>query len=111
VWGVVYEIDDVEIGTLDRLEGYLEGRSKNSYLRREGNVFFEGDETRLAKVFIYFAFPQPDAPAPNAEYKAMIVGGARYWHLPREYVKDLEAIRVSDEPPSSRATEGSSGVS
>jgi putative DNA methylase len=35
MWGVVYEINDLDVGKLDASEGYRPGRLKNSYFRRE----------------------------------------------------------------------------
>jgi gamma-glutamylcyclotransferase len=35
VWGIVYEITAQDIEALDKSEGYMPGREKNSYFRRE----------------------------------------------------------------------------
>ena len=94
VWGVVYEIADIDIRQLDTKEGYKPGRDKNAYCRRECLVFLEGDEERPLTVCTYFACRQPNPPLPNAEYKGLIVTGARYWHLPEEYIHELETIEV-----------------
>ena len=71
------------------------GRNKNSYVRRGGRVLLEGDITRAEAVSIYFADPQVDPPLPNAEYKGLILGGARHWRLPSGYLRELEAIEVA----------------
>ena len=94
VWGVVYEIADIDIRQLDTKEGYKPGRDKNAYCRRECLVFLEGDEERPLTVCTYFACRQPNPPLPNAGYKDLIVTGARYWHLPEEYVRELKTIEV-----------------
>jgi len=59
VWGVVYEIPDLELGQLDKSEGYRPGREKNSYSRRECMVLLDGDEAGPLNVSTYFGDPQP----------------------------------------------------
>lgn len=86
LWGVVYEVSDVDIGSLDLSEGYRLDRAANSYWRRECVVFLGNDEREPRKVSTYFAERQPSPPKPNQAYKDLIVGGARKWGLPAEYV-------------------------
>jgi hypothetical protein len=50
---------------------------------------------RPLTVSTYFGDPQSNPPRPNAEYRQLIVSGARHWHLPDDYMRDLEAIEVS----------------
>jgi hypothetical protein len=90
--GVVYEISNLDVENLDRSEGYRPGRERNSYWRRECLVLLEGDEHRSQRAFTYFGDPQSTPPRPNAEYKELILSGARYWHLPDDYICELEAI-------------------
>jgi gamma-glutamylcyclotransferase (GGCT)/AIG2-like uncharacterized protein YtfP len=95
LWGVVYEIDDRDLPRLDDCEGYEPGRSRNAYCRRECVVSLDGDEKRPLTVLAYFADRQANPPLPNAEYKELILSGARYWHLPEDYIGELEQIEVS----------------
>jgi gamma-glutamylcyclotransferase (GGCT)/AIG2-like uncharacterized protein YtfP len=95
VWGAVFELSELDVGALDKSEGYRPGREKNSYWRRECMVFLDGDENRPVTAQTYFADPQPNPPLPNEAYKALILNGARYWHLPANYIAELEAIEVS----------------
>jgi hypothetical protein len=95
VWGVVYEIMDLELGQLDKSEGYGPGREKNSYWRRECLVLRDGDEAQPLTVSTYFGHPQPSPPLPNQIYKDLILSGARHWHLPADYIGRLECIVVS----------------
>jgi cation transport regulator ChaC len=95
LWGVVYEITAPDIEKLDSSEGYREGRNKNSYLRRECKVWLDGIGLQPLSVFIYFADRQPNPPLPSIDYKTLLLSGARHWHLPNEYVRGLEAIKVS----------------
>ena len=67
----------------------------NSYWRRERLVLLYGDAQRPLTVSAYFGDPQPNPPLPNAEYKDLILSGARHWHLPDEYTHQLEQIEVS----------------
>jgi gamma-glutamylcyclotransferase len=94
VWGVVYEISDLDLGKLDAWEGYRPPREKNAYWRRECLILQDGNDKRPLTVSTYFGDPQSNPPPPNADYKQLIVSGARHWHLPEDYVCDLEAIEV-----------------
>ena len=91
VWGVVFDISENDLLTLDRNEGV----NSNSYVRRTETIFQNGDESKLLNVFIYFAVPQDNPPLPNQEYKGLIVSGAKFWNLPADYVLELENIKVS----------------
>jgi hypothetical protein len=95
VWGVVYEVSDLELGQLDKSEGYRPGRGKNSYWRRECMVLRDGDEARPLTVSTYFGEPEESPPPPSQTYKDLILTGARYWHLPVDYLERLERIEVS----------------
>lgn len=94
VWGVVYEIADLDVGKLDVSEGFRPGRDKNAYYRRECLVFTDGEVQRPLTVSAYFGDPQPNPPLPNAAYKSLILAGARHWHLAEEYIRELEQIEV-----------------
>ena len=95
VWGVVYEISDLDVGNLDACEGFSPGRDKNSYYRRESLVLLDGEDQRPLTVSAYFGDPQPNPPLPNDAYKNLIFEGARHWRLPEEYIRELEQIEVS----------------
>lgn len=95
VWGVVYEVADMDLGGLDKSEGYRPGRDKNAYERRECMVFMDGDGYKPLTVHTYFASPEENPPFPSHGYKNTIVAGARYWHLPDDYIALLEAIEVA----------------
>jgi gamma-glutamylcyclotransferase len=96
VWGVVYEIGDLDLGKLDTCEGYRPGREKNSYYRRECLLLLDGNGERPLTASTYFGDPQPNPPPPNAEYKNLLLSGARRWRLPKAYIRQLEAIEVVD---------------
>ena len=97
VWGVVYQIDECDVGQLDKSEGFRPRQSleENAYLRTECHVFAEGDKEKPLLVSIYIANKQDNPPLPSDEYKRQIVEGAKYWHLSGEYIKELEKIAVA----------------
>jgi hypothetical protein len=96
VWGVAYEIGELDFGNLDRSEGFVAGRNKkeNAYTREERHVFAEGDQNKPLSAWVYFAEQQANPPPPSEEYRRLIVEGAKYWHLPSEYVARLEQIKT-----------------
>lgn len=97
IWGAVYEIDDRDIGSLDLSEGYQPGRGKNSYQREQRHVYLDDDLETPLSVEVYFAIPEPDPPLPDQEYKDLILAGARFWHLPEDYIRDvIERIEVQE---------------
>jgi gamma-glutamylcyclotransferase (GGCT)/AIG2-like uncharacterized protein YtfP len=98
VWGVVYDIDEVDVGNLDKKEGFQTGSGTNSYQREQRHVFLEGHRKKPLAVAIYFATPQPGVHLPNQKYKDLVLSGAKYWHLPDKYIRDiLEPIQVQEE--------------
>jgi gamma-glutamylcyclotransferase len=94
VWGVIYVISDIDIGALDKAEGYCPGTEHNSYWRHECMVYLDGDEAKPITASAYFAEPEPNTPLPNQAYKDLILSGARNWHLPEDYIRELEKIEV-----------------
>ncbi len=103
VWGVVYAIDDHDVGTLNQSEGYRPDRidDKNAHLPFQCHVFDEGDEDKPLSVIAFVVNLEGDPPphhkdrkAPNERYKGRIVDGAKHWRLPSKYIQELEAIEV-----------------
>lgn len=91
--GVVYELCDEDLATLDDYEGVADG----DYDRREVEVHCEAGGTM--RVWTYFANPQPGCPPPSRRYLDAIVRGARYHRLPGAYVERLAATPICDENP------------
>lgn len=96
VWGALFEIAELDVGSLDKSEGYRRGREKNSYWRRECIVFLDGDVERPVTAQTYFAKREPNPPPPNQAYKDLILFAARHWHLPADYIAELEASAVTE---------------
>jgi hypothetical protein len=89
VWGVIYDVSDADLTILDSFEdGY----------RREILTFypFAKNEPPL-DALVYLAELEQNVPRPNAEYRRLIVDGAKQWKLPEAYVAVLEAIQIVAE--------------
>jgi len=95
VWGVVYEVDEKDMGRLDQAEGYVPGRSRNAYVREKRHVYLDGDKQKPLLISTYFAERQDQPPLPSADYRQQIIDGATYWNLPREYVEKLKKIEIA----------------
>jgi gamma-glutamylcyclotransferase (GGCT)/AIG2-like uncharacterized protein YtfP len=95
VWGVVYEVTPADLDSLDRWEGYVEGRAANEYTRGKVTILDRGRASKPLEAWIYRAVPQGPHFAPGAAYRDTLVAGAKHWKLPELYVEDLEAIPVA----------------
>ena len=97
VWGVVYELLESELENLDKDEDFRPGRPdpQNEYTRENHYVWREGDAKRLLLVSLYRGHPQPNPPLPDFGYKNLIVGGAKHWQLPADYIQELESIQIA----------------
>jgi gamma-glutamylcyclotransferase (GGCT)/AIG2-like uncharacterized protein YtfP len=94
VWGVVYRLDDGDLATLDRREGYDPARpaDMNRYNRQTVRVLMNGQP---AECFTYFARPEPGTHDPSKDYLRTIIEGASENGLPPGYVAKLMAIVVT----------------
>lgn len=87
VWGVVYDVSERDLTTLDG--------SEDGYRRERASVYALNDGDQPLAVIVYIAEKENDAPLPNAAYKQHIMDGARYWQLPQAYCALLEKIEVA----------------
>ena len=96
VWGAVFEIDERDIGALDRSEGYRHGCETNAYRRVEVQVArgAEPEQSLLAQTYVVCMREEPN-PMPHRDYVARIVAGAKSWNIPADYLQALERIEVS----------------
>ncbi|HED12762.1 MAG TPA: gamma-glutamylcyclotransferase [Gammaproteobacteria bacterium] len=91
VYGVVYEIDPMEKGALDRAEGLGYGY----------------DESRLPidgykDVFCYTASEVDDSLERYTWYQGYVIVGARYHGLPEAYVQGIEIVEGIQDPDEAR---------
>ena len=94
VWGVIFRIDETDVGKLDASEGYVPGRATNAYRRIETRVFADANRDKPMTVWTYEVIDKSEVFKPNDEYKALLVEGARYWHLPDDYIEVLAGLEV-----------------
>jgi len=97
VWGIVYEINEIDIEKLDKNEGFVPGRQRNAYQRIECVVCENGDENKSITVNTYEVVEKaPKTILPNQAYKSLIVNGAEFWNLPEDYLDLLKLIKTTD---------------
>ena len=96
VWGVVYSLTEEELSILDRFEGFEPGRAldRNSYIRYERLVYRLGESNQPLQVQLYLANRQSNPPKPSAEYKELLVSGAKAYGLPQFYQAMLMSIET-----------------
>jgi len=74
VHGAIYEVSDMDLGKLDRYEGY-----PNEYTHLNVAVFTENGEQ--VKAVTYIKRQQSDESAPSREYLSVIQQGYKDWHI------------------------------
>ncbi len=89
VWGLLYQISDADLCSLDRYEGY-----PTLYGRMQVQVHKDGDP--IANVLTYFVQKKQPFVAPHPDYLEIIRTAAREHLFPREYRDFLDAIRTGE---------------
>ena len=89
VWGIVYEVSDADLAVLDTFE--------DGYRREMISLLPDEDRQMPLQVLVYIAEIEPNVPRPNAEYRRLLVEGAKHWQLPSPYQTLLEALQVAEE--------------
>lgn len=88
VWGMVYYISSNDLLMLDKQEVvYLD----DGYLRQKVVIFGSNDEEYVA--WTYFVKVKGNG-LPHPLYMKMILDGAQYHKLPRDYIDFLKSIRT-----------------
>lgn len=87
VWGAVYEVSDADLSVMDRFE--------DGYRREILTVYPIGNGNRAISALVYVADIEKNVPLPSAEYKRLILEGAKHWQLPQSYLAILEAIECA----------------
>ena len=86
VWGVLYEVDDACLDSMDRVEGV-----PTAYRRGRVKILDSAGEPQEATTYV--ANPTGDF-LPSRSYLEVILRGARAYGLPAEYIAHLERIRT-----------------
>lgn len=97
MFGVAYEIDAAEKPLLDEREGLGKGYNEQQVSFPVNGV------THQALVYVAASTHIDPTLVPYTWYKDMVVLGARYHHLPADYVAKIEAV-VSVRDPNPRRT-------
>jgi gamma-glutamylcyclotransferase (GGCT)/AIG2-like uncharacterized protein YtfP len=87
VWGAVYDICDEDLLILDSFE--------DGYRREILPVFALNGGEAPFQALVYIAELELDVPLPNAEYKRLILEGAKHWKLPSLYLSIIEEIEAA----------------
>ena len=87
VWGIVYEISDADLEILDSFE--------DGYRRSFVPIHPAENGGSPLSALVYIAAVEENVPLPNAEYRRLMVEGARHWNLPPSHIALLEAIEVA----------------
>ncbi|GIV89167.1 MAG: hypothetical protein KatS3mg055_1685 [Chloroflexus sp.] len=89
-WGVLYEIHNSDLDTLDRVEG--------GYQRITVQV--QQPDGTVVEAVTYISGNLTNDPRPYRWYKELILSGAREHNLPQDYIARLEGLPVkSDNDP------------
>lgn len=89
VCGAVYDVGDADLIVMDGFE--------DGYRREVLTVSPIDDGNKPFNVLVYVAEIESNVPLPNAEYKRLILAGAKHWRLPEVYLAMLEAIEAAKE--------------
>ncbi len=97
LYGAIFQIDESEIGKLDKAEG-------SGYERRDDFVVVKLDDGREIRVTTYIAKPkETDASlVPFDWYKNLVIAGAHQSGLPESYISKLERYDSVSDPVATR---------
>ena len=98
VHGVLFEVDDAQMSTLDCHEGVGYG-----YRRDEITVSLDGAGVK-ASVYVAEKKAIDDALRPYRWYCDLVIAGAEQHRLPRHYVEGLRAVPFTHDPKPNRKT-------
>jgi gamma-glutamylcyclotransferase (GGCT)/AIG2-like uncharacterized protein YtfP len=87
VWGVVYDVSSADLAVMDGFE--------DGYRREFLSVNPTTDGHAPVTALVYVAAIESNVPPPNAEYKRVMIEGAKHWQLPPAYLAALEAIEAA----------------
>ncbi|MFZ1156050.1 MAG: gamma-glutamylcyclotransferase family protein [Solirubrobacteraceae bacterium] len=91
VWGVLYELSDRDIDTLDRKEGY-----GWAYTRERKPVWLAADCSKCDAIIYTVLVKERSEVWPSREYLDRLVVAAERHVFPQDYIATLKAIRSTD---------------
>lgn len=100
VWGIVYEVSESDMLIMD---GFEDGYSRYKQFVYSFTVPDAQPQPQpsahpsLLEAVIYIAPKETAAPLPNAEYKRLMLEGARHWQLPPDYCSMLAQLKAAEE--------------
>jgi gamma-glutamylcyclotransferase (GGCT)/AIG2-like uncharacterized protein YtfP len=102
VWGILYELSEADVRSLDGHEGFRgPGDQHNVYDREHVTVELvrpdDDSFPRRVRADIYVARPSNPSP-PSRRYLDALLRGARHHRLPEDYIAKLSAVPVGAEP-------------
>ena len=105
VWGVVYDLTDSDLASLDAYEGWkAPGDQHNLYDRETVMVeLVRADDDsvpRRLRALTYIAHTSNPSP-PSRAYLDVLLRGARHHRLPDDYIERLGLTEVRDEAETS----------
>jgi cation transport regulator ChaC len=86
VWGVLWDLTEAHVKTLDRYEGV----SKGVYTREHAEVECSG---KREKALVYLATDNRYK-APSARYMSALIRGAKAFAVPDDYIERLRELRA-----------------
>ncbi len=101
VWGVVFELDEVEKGLLDRVEGL-------GYGYEEKTVELEMRNGERMEAVTYYATNIDEELLPYEWYKDLVLYGAKEHGLPEHHIEYIESIESKKDLKESRREENRS---
>ncbi len=87
VWGIVYEVSEADMLIMDGFE--------DGYSRHQSLVYCIRPISSSYQAIVYIAPNEIGVPLPNAEYKRLLLEGARHWQLPADYCSMLEDLSAA----------------
>jgi gamma-glutamylcyclotransferase (GGCT)/AIG2-like uncharacterized protein YtfP len=88
VWGVLYELSDKDLDTLDHKEGY-----GWAYTREQKNVRLAIDGSKRDAIVYTVLAKERSEVSPSREYLDCLIVAAGHHAFPSDYIAMLEAIR------------------
>jgi hypothetical protein len=101
VLGIVYEVSESDMSVMDSFE--------DGYSRFEHSVYSFEPEPAVLEAIVYIAPKEAGVPLPNAEYKRLMLEGARHWRLPADYCSMLAQLEAAAEQKDLTAKNGPMG--